>query len=59
MALITQRSNFDNCMGQSKQLPSTVCRGRQEKNWTGQDEKNWSTPYWWVDGGMRDVNISS
>ena len=23
----------------------------------GQDEKNWSTPYWWVDGGMAAMSI--
>ena len=23
----------------------------------GEDEKNWSTPYWWVDGGMAAMSI--
>lgn len=23
----------------------------------GEDEKNWSTPYWWVDGGMAVMSI--
>ena len=57
MAWTIQRSNFDNRMGQSKQLPSTVCRGRQERTGLGEDEKNWSTPYWWVDGGMAAMSI--
>ena len=23
----------------------------------GEDEKNWSTPYWWVDGGLAAMSI--
>ena len=28
-----------------------------KKNWTRGRCKNWSTPYWWVDGGMAAMSI--
>ena len=29
----------------------------KKKTGLGEDEKNWSTPYWWVDGGMAAMSI--
>ena len=29
----------------------------KKKTGLGEDEKNWTTPYWWVDGGMAAMSI--